>query len=86
MSLRTAHQLPRRDKDTALLPQSVPHQRSASASSFSSKTNSRATSSEKDCPDLSPNKDFSGFQEGGLGSDGDKVERELAINQPSTIK
>jgi hypothetical protein len=64
----------------------VPHQRAASASSFSSKTNSRATSSDKDTPDFSPSEDSSGFQEGGLGSDGDEVERELTINQPSIAK
>ena len=66
--------------------QPVLHQRSASASSVSSKTNSYATSSDRDAPDLSPNEDSSGFQEGGLGLDGDKVEHELTINQPSTAK
>jgi len=64
----------------------VPHQHSASASSFSSKTKSRATSSDKDSPNLSPSEDSSGFQEGGLGSDGDEVEHKLAINQPSIEK
>jgi len=73
-------------RDSTLLPQPVPHQCSASASSVSSKTNSRAASSDNDAPDLSPNEDPSGFQEGGLGLDDDEVERELAINQPSTAK
>ena len=51
-----------------------------------SESNSRATSSDRDAPDLSPDEDSSGFQEGGLGSDDDEVERELTINQPSTAK
>jgi len=75
-----------RDTASALLPQPVPHQHSASASSFSSKTKSRTTSSDKDSPNFSPSEDLSGFQEGGLGSDGDEVEHELAINQPSIAK
>jgi len=37
--------------------------------------------SDKDSPDLSLNEDSSGFQEGGLGSDGDEVER--AGHQPT---
>jgi hypothetical protein len=88
MSLNTDHQLPRKRsrqfrqgvysnrsaRDTALLPQPVPHQRSESGGSFSSKTNNHATSSDKDSPDLSSNEDSSGFQEGSLGSDGGEVE------------
>jgi len=75
-----------RDTASAFLPQLVLHQHSASASSFSSKTKSRTTSSDKDFPNLSPSEDSSGFQEGGLGLDGDEVEHELAINQPFIAK